>query len=100
MSEERKYYETNTDALLNRKKGDRVYLDPTLGYYLVTPKKIDFWGFDRKPETHFYRYGRMWYTTVKEARENREEGETTYFDKGMELYYNIKPKKSIWNFLK
>jgi hypothetical protein len=64
----------------------------------VTPYKIDFWGLDRKPDTHSFRYGRMWYTTIKEARENREEGETTHYDKGMELYYNIKPKKSIWKF--
>ena len=99
MTEEiKKYYKTHTDALSDRKKGDRIYLDPENGYYLVTPQKRKFWDFDEEPKTHFFRYGRMWYTTIKEAGENREEGEKTYFDTGMKMYYNIKPKKSYWNF--
>ena len=44
MPEERKYYATHTDALNDRKKGDRIYLDAEKGYYLVTPQKREFWG--------------------------------------------------------
>ena len=99
MSKPEKYYRTHTDALSDRKKGDRIYYDPYKpGYYLTTPKKVDFWGFDKEPPTHFYRYGILWFTTKEEAQENNENNDEICYDKGMKLYYIKKPKKSIWKF--
>lgn len=98
MTEEIKYYKTWADAELNRKPGEKVWLEPVSGYYNTAPRKKDFWGFAKEAPTNFYRYGRLWYTTIEEASENREEGEKTYYDTGMKMYYNMKPKKSIWNF--
>ena len=46
----------------------------------------------------FHRYNRLWYTTKKEAQDARRSDEQMYFDEGMEAYYLIRPKKSIWDF--
>ena len=98
MSENTKYYKTRAEAESHREPGEKVWLEAVKGYYNTKPRKIDFWGFEREAPTHFFRYGRMWYTTIKEANENKEEGEKIYFDKDMNAYYNMKPKKSIWIF--
>ena len=46
----------------------------------------------------FKKYGRTWYTTKKEALENRTKGDRIYHDIGMKSYYLIPPKKkSFWN---
>lgn len=39
----RRYYKTWQDAESHRQKGDRIYLDPDYGYYIVRPKKRNFW---------------------------------------------------------
>ena len=48
----------------------------------------------------FRRYGRLWYTTKREAKTARRFNERVLFDKGMNAYYIIRPKtkKSIWDF--
>jgi hypothetical protein len=40
------YYTRKSEALESRRKGDRIYYDADLkAYYIVRPKKRDFWGF-------------------------------------------------------
>lgn len=48
--------------------------------------------------TRFYKYGRWWYTTKKEAQDVRRKGERVYSDKGMKAYYIRRPRQSIWQF--
>ncbi len=48
--------------------------------------------------SQFYRYGRMWYTSKKEAQDARRYNERVYFDEGMRAYYIIRPKRSFWDF--
>ena len=48
--------------------------------------------------TKFHKYGRLWYTTKKEAESARRKNERVYYDEGMKAYYIIRPKKSIWDF--
>ena len=38
-------YKTNKEAKLNKKRGDKIFYDPSLDkYYVVTPKRRKFWG--------------------------------------------------------
>lgn len=39
----RRYYKTWKEAESHRRKGQRIYLDPVNGYYIVTPKKRSWW---------------------------------------------------------
>ena len=40
------YYTRKSEALQSRRKGDRIYYDADLkAYYIVRPKKRDFWEF-------------------------------------------------------
>lgn len=43
--------------------------------------------------TKFYEYDRWWYTKRLEVEEDRQPGEQVWYDKGMEAYYIIIPKK-------
>ena len=37
------YYTTKKEAEKHRRKGDRIYFAPTLGYYIIRPQKLGFW---------------------------------------------------------
>lgn len=37
------YYSTKKEAEKRRRKGERIYFAPGLGYYIVRPKKRSFW---------------------------------------------------------
>ena len=39
----KKYYSSKAAAERNRRKGDRIYFAPGLGYYIVRPQKRGFW---------------------------------------------------------
>jgi len=40
----RRYYKNKSDALMERKKGDRIYYDPYLkAYYIIRPSKNSSW---------------------------------------------------------
>jgi hypothetical protein len=42
----RTYYTRRDEAEAVRRKGDRIYYDPELGYYIVRPqRRRDSWGF-------------------------------------------------------
>lgn len=38
-----RYYKTRSDAEDKRRKGDRIYYEPGKGYYIVRPKKREWW---------------------------------------------------------
>lgn len=44
MEDNRIYYKTWEEAERHRIIGQRMYLNPTRGYYIVTPKKREFWN--------------------------------------------------------
>ena len=48
--------------------------------------------------TKFFKFGRWWFTTRKEAEKERKHNECIYFDSCQKAYYMRKPKKSIWSF--
>jgi hypothetical protein len=48
--------------------------------------------------TKFFKFGRYWFTTRKEAEIERKHGESIFFDSCQEAYYIRKPRKSLWNF--
>ena len=39
----RRYYQTRSAAEENRRKGERIYYKPERGYYIVRPKKRNWW---------------------------------------------------------
>lgn len=44
INKSKQYYKTKKEALSNRRKGDRIYYDIDLGaYYVIRPKRNDFW---------------------------------------------------------
>jgi len=40
----RRYYDTRSDAESKRRKGERIYYKAGEGYYIVRPKKRDWWN--------------------------------------------------------
>lgn len=40
----RRYYQTRSEAEAKRQRGDRIYYKPGYGYYIVRPKKRDWWN--------------------------------------------------------
>lgn len=40
----RRYYRTRSEAEAKRQRGDRIYYKPGYGYYIVRPKKRDWWN--------------------------------------------------------
>ncbi len=38
-----RYYRTRGEAEGNRRKGERIYYEPGCGYYIVRPKKRQWW---------------------------------------------------------
>lgn len=48
--------------------------------------------------TKYRKYGRMWYTTKKEAEKAQRADEVIRRDDGEKAYYLKKIKKSFWRF--
>ena len=46
--------------------------------------------------TKFFKFGRHWFTTRKEAEEKRKHGESIFYDFCQEAYYIRKSRKSFW----
>jgi len=40
----RKFYKNRTDAEHERRKGDRIYIEPTHGWYIIRPQKRGLWN--------------------------------------------------------
>ena len=41
---EREYYKTRIETEAKRQKGERIYYEPTKGYYIVKLKVRDWWN--------------------------------------------------------
>ena len=62
------YYRNNKDVLAVRKANQRIYYDAYKeAYYLVTPKKRSFWGFDdiEKPKRTFWQEARDYLSSFR-----------------------------------